>query len=66
MFGATLCSANLDDVALLVGAPAYADSDYTYDVGAVYIYKAQSGSSKVREFFIIIFNMHDNFLNLLP
>ncbi|XP_045445665.1 integrin alpha-4-like [Melitaea cinxia] len=44
MFGATLCSANLGDVALLVGAPAYADSDYTYDIGAVYIYKAQSGS----------------------
>ncbi|CAH2086141.1 unnamed protein product [Euphydryas editha] len=45
MFGASLCSANLGGVALLVGAPAYADSDYTYDIGAVYIYKASSGSS---------------------
>ncbi|XP_046965377.1 integrin alpha-8-like [Vanessa cardui] len=45
MFGATLCSANLGVDALLVGAPAFADSDYTYDVGAVYIYMAQSGAS---------------------
>ncbi|XP_064071726.1 integrin alpha-PS4-like [Vanessa tameamea] len=45
MFGAALCSANFGVDALLVGAPAFADSDYTYDIGAVYIYMAQSGSS---------------------
>ncbi|XP_050345358.1 integrin alpha-V-like isoform X2 [Nymphalis io] len=45
MFGAALCSANFGVDALLVGAPAFADNDYTYDIGAVYIFMAQSGSS---------------------
>ncbi|XP_023934836.1 integrin alpha-4 [Bicyclus anynana] len=48
MFGAALCSAILRDPVLLVGAPAYADNKHNYDVGAVYIYAAASGSNRMK------------------
>ncbi|XP_045785617.1 integrin alpha-4-like [Maniola jurtina] len=50
MYGAALCSAMLRGAALLVGAPTYAENQYSHDVGAVYIYAAQSiGSNSMAE-----------------
>ncbi|CAH2240236.1 jg1793 [Pararge aegeria aegeria] len=49
MFGAVLCTVTLRGPALLVGAPAYAEDDYTHDVGAVHIYAAQTDESNRME-----------------
>ncbi|XP_032514083.2 integrin alpha-PS5-like [Danaus plexippus] len=49
IFGAALCPAHLGTKALLVGAPAYFDKTYNYDVGAVYVYldQTEEGSKKM-------------------
>ncbi|CAH0721948.1 unnamed protein product, partial [Brenthis ino] len=50
LFGAALCSAMLPTGALVVGAPLYTDSATEYDVGAVYIYMADTGVSSKEMF----------------